>query len=179
MFLADALSRAYPKNSVPLTAPQSEFCHAMEELELAKHLPISSTRLKQIQEATSTDYSLQVLMEKVLTGWPSHKSLVPPEAKPYIKCHDELAVQDGTLFKGNKIIIPVALRKEMIQKVHEGHLGVESCLRRAREVFYWPLMNAEIRDHVSNCSVCNTGYSHHSTENHSTLMRYLKDHGAK
>ena len=33
---------------------------------------------------------------------------------------------------------------------------MESCLRRAREVFYWPLMNAEIRDHVSNCSVCNT-----------------------
>ena len=85
MFLADALSRAYPKNSVPLTAPQSEFCHAMEELELAEHLPISSTCLKQIQEATSTDYSLQVLMEKVITGWPSHKSLVPPEAKPYIR----------------------------------------------------------------------------------------------
>ena len=48
MFLAVALSRAYPKNSVPLTAPQSEFCHAMEELELAEHLPISSIHLKQI-----------------------------------------------------------------------------------------------------------------------------------
>ena len=43
----------------------------------------------------------------------------------------------------------------MIQKVHKGHLGVESCLKRAREVFYWLLMNAEIKDYVSNCSVCN------------------------
>ena len=43
----------------------------------------------------------------------------------------------------------------MLQKVHEGHLGVESCLRRAREVFYWPLMSSEIKDYVSNCSVCN------------------------
>ena len=42
----------------------------------------------------------------------------------------------------------------MLQKVHEGHLGVESCLRRAREVFYWPLMSSEIKDYVSNCSVC-------------------------
>ena len=86
MFLADALSRAYPKNYCQL-----EICHAMEELENT-YLPISSTRLKQIQEVTSTDHSLQVLMEKVLTGWPGHKSLVPPEAKPYIKCHDELTV---------------------------------------------------------------------------------------
>ena len=43
----------------------------------------------------------------------------------------------------------------MLQKVHEGHFGVESCLRRAREVFYWPLMSSEIKDYVSNCSVCN------------------------
>ena len=44
----------------------------------------------------------------------------------------------------------------MLQKIHEGHLGVESCLRRAREVFYWPLMTSEVKDYVSNCSVCNT-----------------------
>ena len=44
----------------------------------------------------------------------------------------------------------------MIHKVHEGHLGVESYLQRAREVFYWPLMNVEIRDYISNCSICNT-----------------------
>ena len=44
----------------------------------------------------------------------------------------------------------------MIQKVHKGHLGVKSCLKRAKEVFFWPLINAEIKDYVSNCSDCNT-----------------------
>ena len=44
----------------------------------------------------------------------------------------------------------------MIQKVHDGHLGVESCLQRVREVVYWPLLNSEIKDYVSNCSACNT-----------------------
>lgn len=162
MYLADALSRAYPEHSIPLSVPQSEFCHAMEVLELAEYLPISTKRLQQIQEATSTDHSLLVLKEQILSGWPSHKSQVPPEAKPYAKCHDELTIQDGVLFKGCRIIIPAALRKEMIQKVHEGHLGVESCLKRAREAFYWPLMNADIKDYVSNCSVCNTLQSKHS-----------------
>ena len=156
MYLADALSRAYPKNSTPLVTPPSEFCHAMAELQLAEHLPISTKRLKQIQEATSADHSLQVMMALILTGWPDDKSKVPSEVKPYTKYHDELAVQDGVIFKGSRIIVPTMLRREMIQKVHEGHLGAESCLRRAKEVFFWPLMNAEIRDYVSNCSICNT-----------------------
>ena len=46
MYLADALSRAYPEHSIPSSVPQSEFCHAMEVLELAEHLPISTKRLK-------------------------------------------------------------------------------------------------------------------------------------
>ena len=156
MYLADALSRAYPKNSTPLVMPQSEFCHTIEELQLAEHLPISTKRLKQIQEATSADHSLQVLKEIILTGWPDEKSKVPLVVRPYTKFHDELAIQDGVIFKGSRIIVPVTLRREMILKVHEGHLGAESCLRRAKEVFFWPLMNAEIRDYVSNCSICNT-----------------------
>jgi len=55
MYLADALSTAYPEHSIPLSVPQSEFCHAMEVLELAEYLPISTKRLKQIQEGISTD----------------------------------------------------------------------------------------------------------------------------
>ena len=34
MYLADALSRAYPAQSVPLSSPQSEFCHSMEVVDL-------------------------------------------------------------------------------------------------------------------------------------------------
>ena len=156
MYLADALSRAYPENSTPLKTPPSVFCHAMEELQLAEHLPISAKRLKQIQEATSADHSLQAMMDLVLQGWPDDKSKVPSAVRPYAKYHDELSVQDGVIFKGSRIIVPTMLRKEMMQKVNEGHLGAELCLRRAKEVFFWPLMNAEIRDYVSNCSICNT-----------------------
>ena len=96
---------------------------------------------------------MQVLKEYIMTGWPSQKSKVQPEACPYF---NELSVQEGILFKGSRIIIPVALRREMLRKVHEGHLGIESCLKRAREALYWPLMSSEIKDYVSNCSICNT-----------------------
>ena len=36
MYLADTLSRAYPKDSAPQTEPQSEFCHHLEEVSLSQ-----------------------------------------------------------------------------------------------------------------------------------------------
>ena len=44
----------------------------------------------------------------------------------------------------------------MQEPVHSSHIGIEGCLRRARECIYWPGMNAEIKEHViSSCAVCN------------------------
>ena len=42
----------------------------------------------------------------------------------------------------------------MIEMVHSSHLGIEGCLRRAREVFYWPRMNAELKDVILKCDIC-------------------------
>ena len=95
-------------------------------------------------------------MQVVLTGWPERKHLVPQEVKAYFSSHDELSVQDGLLFKGNRVVIPTSLRQSIIQKIHSTHMGIEGSLYRAREAYYWPLMNAEVKDFISKCSVCNT-----------------------
>ena len=52
-------------------------------------------------------------------------------------------------------IVPAKLRKEMMERVHSSHLGFEGCFRRAREVFYWPRMNAKFKDFILNCDICN------------------------
>ena len=112
MYLADVLSRAYPTESISVSSPQSELRHSVEVVDLTKHLPISSRRLKQIQEATNKDSTLQTLKQHILLGWPNDKTQVPLEIRPYVKCHDELSIQDSILFKGSRIIIPTGLRKE-------------------------------------------------------------------
>ena len=43
----------------------------------------------------------------------------------------------------------------MMERVHSSHLGVEGYLRRAREVFYWPCMNAKFKDFILKCDICN------------------------
>ena len=68
---------------------------------------------------------------------------------------DELTIQNGILIKGMKVVIPQALKHEMIKRTHSSHLGIEASLRKARDMIYWPGMNADIRDFIGQCSTCN------------------------
>ena len=38
--------------------------------------------------------------------------------------------------------------------MHSSHLGVEGCLRIAREAIYWPNMNSDLKGYISKCSIC-------------------------
>lgn len=42
----------------------------------------------------------------------------------------------------------------MLHRLHEGHLGLNKSLARARLLMYWPQMNADIKALVSQCSTC-------------------------
>ena len=47
------------------------------------------------------------------------------------------------------------MRSEMKQKSHVGHLGINSCLRRANDLIFWSGMS-EIRQYVQACATCAT-----------------------
>lgn len=60
---------------------------------------------------------------------------------------------DDIVMKGSKLVIPSSLRKLMLQKIHEGHLGEVKCKRRAREVMYWPRINQDISQITASCEL--------------------------
>ena len=88
--------------------------------------------------------------------------------REYWAYRDELSAQNGVLFKGSRVIIPNSMRPEMLVRKHSSHLGAESCLRKARDVFYWPNMSNEIRDMVGQCSACNEYHQSQCKEPHMT-----------
>ncbi len=73
------------------------------------------------------------LIDVIQWGWPEDKKDVPSELMPYFHAREEFTVQDGLIFKGERVVIPVSLRPEIRNALHSSHLGIESCLRRARE----------------------------------------------
>ena len=82
------------------------------------------------------------------------KSEVPEIIWPYFGIKDELVLEGELVFKGQFLVVPMVLRKDVLTMIHVIHKGVEGCIRRARESLYWPGMSTEIKDYVQKCDVC-------------------------
>ena len=130
--------------------------HTDIEVNVLCTLPISNSKLLQLQTETQSDPVLQQLKTMVEKGWPINKCEVPQQCSPFWSFHDQISFNNGIFFKGEKVIIPRTMQPEMLKLMHSSHLGMEKCKRRARDILYWPGKSAQIEDFVSNCNVCST-----------------------
>lgn len=145
--ISDALSRA------PVSKPDPPILEEVCNLSLT---PIPDHRLDDIRGATVKDETMQRLSKIITTGWPSDKNNLPAEVLPYYSYRDELTAQDGIILRGDRVVIPKSLRLDMKGKVHAGHPGINACLRRARQLIFWPGMSNDIRSYVETCDTCAT-----------------------
>lgn len=149
MFLADTLSRAY--------LPEVHMCRLSENLADVDHtmsLELSDERLQQFKHVSADDPVLRELRKIIQQGWPDSKAEVPDSVHAYYDFRDELTFQDELVFKGPLVVVPAPMRKEMMAIAHATHIGVEGCIRRARESMYWPRMSTELKEYVSKCDIC-------------------------
>ena len=136
LIIADTLSRAF--------IDDTERPNIMN-IDNIKDNDVPDARLREIKDATSRDNDLNVVLELTINGWPDSKKQVPDEAKPYYDVRHDISHQDGILCKGERVIIPRALRSDIKMRLHAAHLGHDSMMRRARNTVYWPGMCSEIK----------------------------------
>ena len=115
---------------------------------------MTDATLQKVVTATSKDGNLMTLAETIANGWPEDKTQVPPNVRDYWPYRDELAVQDGIIYRGTRVLIPTAMRPQMLEKTHSAHLGAEGCMRLARDTLYWPSIHHDIKYLCDNCSIC-------------------------
>ena len=115
---------------------------------------ISTERLKQLEVETLNDRALQRVASYITQGCPKSRNPLIPELKSYYNLRNELTVVNNLILKGNKIVIPSTLIKEMKQILHTGHLGIERTKSNARSTMYWPNINNDINGMISNCIAC-------------------------
>ena len=77
---------------------------------------MTDTTLQKVVTTTSQDGNLMTLAETIANGWPEDKTQVPPNVRDYWPYRDELAVQDGIIYRGTRVLIPTALRLQMLGK---------------------------------------------------------------
>ena len=151
MLLAETLSRAYlPEVNA------TEFARELEDIDHRVWPPVTEDRWQQLKNAAADDPVQQKLQEIIRSGWPENRAQVPECVRPYFDVRDELTIQNELIFKGQQIVVPAVLRKELMEKTHASHIGIEGCTRRARDTLYWPCMTTEIKEYISKCDVCMT-----------------------
>lgn len=94
------------------------------------------------------------MLEIIKEGWPNQKRLLPENLKPFWNCRDEITEHKGVLLRKQRIIIPKALQKGILNRLHYAHLGITKTLAKAEESVYWPFMTVDIKNLISNCHTC-------------------------
>ena len=145
LYFADTLSRAHLSD----TSKDLD-----EELEISMVLAVSEQKLTQIRQETDNDESLKLLKSVIMKGWPETRSELNTKVQDFWNFRDELSVYNDIIFKGERIVIPLSMRPEMLEKVHESHLGIEKSRSRARDIMFWPKMSQDIENLISKCAVC-------------------------
>ena len=150
LWIADTLSRAC------VSQDESPICDSDYSIFSIENLPCSQRKLSELKEETLKDMELNILKDTVLRGWPENKKEINPRITHYWNFRDEISYFEGLMLKGEKVIIPKSMQKNVIEQIHQkSHLGINKCISRAKDVFYWQGMAAQIKDIVSQCAICN------------------------
>ncbi len=162
MHLADTLSRAYleggcspQKFDEEVLSTGSSIGEDLESIDMICNLAISEESLAMIKQAIEVDNDLEKLKTVIRQGWSETKDQVPPSLAEYFNFRDELSIQNGLIFKGERLVIPYGVRSHMKARIHASQIGVQGCLRRARDSVYWPGMTKELTEYILRCPTCN------------------------
>lgn len=161
MHMADALSRAYlPSQNDNRSYTETE----VESVNMVEMLPVSEERVQEIRQNTTDDQQLQLLKRTVMVGWPEKREDVDQDIQCYFPFREEISLQHGLLFKGDRVIIPRHMQVSIMDRLHSSHIGIQGCLRRAREAVYWPKMYTDIEQYIQKCDTCRELSMHQQKE---------------
>ena len=91
---------------------------------MIQYLPVSDATQTAIREATEADATLRQLKTIIRQGWPASKEEVPENVRDYFSFREELSIQNGLVFKGERLAIPASMRDNMLAKIHASHIGI-------------------------------------------------------
>lgn len=108
---------------------------------------------KTVKKELWKDKVIKKVLNYLESGWPTKKNLMEDET-PFFGKREELGLEEGLLMWMNRLVIPKSLRGAVLQKLHEGHPGIEATKSLAKLTVWWPKINFETEKLIKNLEVC-------------------------
>ena len=140
--LADALSRVTP---TPVEEDGIQLPIVAVNL-IMSNIPVSSTEIELICEETSKDPTRTLLKHYIHMGWPVDHRMLPQELHTFWNYREDLSMENGLITKGARLLITSTLRRKLLEQIHDGHLGIEKCMLKARDSVFWPGISNDIQE---------------------------------
>ena len=151
MYIADALSRMQSENTNRMATVPAEEMNIYVDCVLDS-LPVSDMKQMEIKEAQDKDPVCRQIKSYCLEGWPD-KFRLNDALKPYWSARGELTTAHGILLKSTRVVVPSAMKLQVLDKTREGHQGIVKCRERAKTSVWRPGLSREVQDMVENCKV--------------------------
>ena len=109
--------------------------------------------LQKIKRAAAIDPIMQKLKKQICVGFPNDKCNLDLDLRPYWCVKERLAIDesDDTIVVGPRVVIPQAVRADILQNLLLMHQGATKTRQRARMSVYWPNMDNDIINATNSC----------------------------
>lgn len=141
---ADALSRCPLPTLLADPVPVSTVC-------LIDSSPLPVTVLD-IARLSAKDAVLSRVLDWMARGWPPGP--YPKDLQPFATRQLELSTQSGCLLWGHRVVVPPALRRPLLSQLHQGHPGIVRMKALGQCYMWWPNLDKDISEWVSQCPQC-------------------------
>ncbi|XP_053691563.1 uncharacterized protein K02A2.6-like [Sabethes cyaneus] len=110
---------------------------------------------KEVLQSTRTDPILSKVYKFVQEGWPKFlPSSADRELAKFFHQRESLTTVQGCILYGERLVIPLQLRKRCLTQLHQGHPGIQRMKAVSRSYVYWPALDVEIEGFVKACPHC-------------------------
>jgi len=136
LYTADTMSRAPLRDTIDESSVASQDTEQFVQ-SITESLPASTKRLQLYGESQARDKLCSKLIEFCTSGWPDRNRL-SRDLKEYWRYCGSLTLSYGLLLYQSRIVIPLDLRNETLQKIHHGHQGIQRCRLCVTSSVWWP-----------------------------------------
>ncbi|XP_061705624.1 uncharacterized protein K02A2.6-like [Cydia pomonella] len=145
---AHGLSRLPPGADTQASAaevvPEQTYLHFVQDALLLDY--------SELKRLTAEDNILQRLLSFIRDGWPETCEILA--MKPYFNRKSELYEELGCVMWGHRLVVPEGCRKQILDLIHEPHMGVVKSKALARSYVWWPGIDEALERKCLACTVC-------------------------
>ncbi|XP_068246842.1 uncharacterized protein [Palaemon carinicauda] len=121
---------------------------------------IGALTWERVKGSTAVNPCLQSLIPFIENGIPSTRDELTEELRPYWQYRDRLSTVDSVIMMNKRVLIPSALRGEILRALHVADQGTNKMQNRAQGSVFWPGLTKDIENTRNSCQECGGCHPH-------------------